>query len=106
MSKFMRIIVFFDLPVHTKTQRRQATQFRNALLKDGFYMMQFSVYSRVCAGADTVDKHIVRIESQKPKYGSIRVLTVTERQYESMKIILGDMKYNEKPGPQQMTMIF
>ena len=35
MSKFMRMIVFFDLPVQTKTERRHATAFRNFLLKDG-----------------------------------------------------------------------
>ena len=43
----MRIIVFFDLPVKTKKERRNATQFRNFLIKDGFYMMQYSVYARV-----------------------------------------------------------
>lgn len=43
MNKFMRIIVFFDLPVKTKRQRTVATRFRNFLLKDGFYGAVFCV---------------------------------------------------------------
>ncbi len=42
----MRMIVFFDLPVQTKTERRHATAFRNFLLKDGYHMLQFSVYAK------------------------------------------------------------
>ena len=38
--KFMRLIVMFDLPVKTKKQSKEATAFRNFLLKDGFYMVQ------------------------------------------------------------------
>lgn len=53
----MRMIVFFDLPVQTKTERRHATAFRNFLLKDGYHMLQFSVYARVCNGNDAVQKH-------------------------------------------------
>ena len=47
MSKFMRLIVFFDLPVGTKEERREATRFRNDLIKNGYYMVQFSVYARL-----------------------------------------------------------
>ena len=39
MNKFMRIMVFFDLPVKTKTQRREATRFRNFLLMDGYHII-------------------------------------------------------------------
>ena len=44
----MRMIVFFDLPVKTKNERREATRFRNFLMNDGYHMLQFSVYARVC----------------------------------------------------------
>lgn len=57
----MRMIVFFDLPVQTKTERRHATAFRNFLLKDGYHMLQFSVYARVCNGNDAVKKHESRL---------------------------------------------
>ena len=39
----MWLFVFFDLPVTTKKERKDATQFRKSLEKDGFSMMQFSM---------------------------------------------------------------
>lgn len=57
MNRLMRILVMFDLPVKTKQQRRQATQFRNFLVRDGFHMVQLSVYARVCNGRDAVETH-------------------------------------------------
>ena len=91
MNKFMRMMVFFDLSVKTKTQRRVATRFRNFLLKDGYFMVQFSVYCRVCNGYDDVEKHKARIRNNRPDNGSVRMLVVTEKQYEKMELIIGDL---------------
>jgi len=57
MRRFMRLIVFFDLPVVKKEDRKGYTQFRKFLLKDGYDMVQFSVYSRICNGQESVNKH-------------------------------------------------
>lgn len=43
----MRIIVFFDLPTLTSTQQKTYRDFRKFLIKNGFYMMQESVYCRI-----------------------------------------------------------
>ena len=69
MSRFMRMLVFFDLPVQTKKQRREATAFRNFLIKDGYHMLQYSVYARVCNGNDAVTKHRARLTGQLPANG-------------------------------------
>ena len=97
MHKFMRILVFFDLPVKTKQERKRATQFRNFLIKDGYYMVQLSVYARVCNGNDMVELHKNRLKMNIPNAGSIRVLVITERQYENVEIILGKKTKYEKP---------
>ena len=89
MSRFMRMMVFFDLPVKTKTEQRAATRFRNFLLSDGYYMVQYSVYVRICNGMDAVKKHRDRLPVWLPENGSVRLLVVTEKQYESMEILLG-----------------
>lgn len=86
----MRLIVMFDLPVRTKAERRAATQFRQFLLKDGYYMMQFSVYVRLCNGIEAANKHRMRILHALPKEGSIRTLLITERQFKSMEILCGE----------------
>lgn len=97
MHKYMRVIVFFDLPVKTKRDRQIATRFRNYLLKDGFYMIQFSVYGRLCNGPDMAEIHKERLRTHIPNEGSIRVLTVTEKQYENIDVMLGKKSYYEKP---------
>ena len=41
---FMRLILFFDLPVVSKEDRRIYATFRKYLIKNGYIMMQTSVY--------------------------------------------------------------
>lgn len=106
MNKFMRIIVFFDLPVKTKAQRKVATRFRNFLLKDGYFMVQFSVYCRVCNGYDDVEKHKTRIRLNKPDNGSVRLLVITEKQYEKMELIIGNLVKEEEPNAFEQLSIF
>lgn len=91
------MIVFFDIPVKTKRQRRIATAFRNFLLKDGYHMIQFSVYARVCNGMDSVEKHRARLYSALPQNGSVRLLVITEKQYESIEILVGDLHEDDTP---------
>lgn len=92
----MRLMVFFDLPVRTKEQRRTATSFRQWLVKDGYYRLQYSVYARLCSGTDAAEKHMQRLMRVAPQSGSIRVLTVTEKQYASIKIVSGAKHPSEK----------
>ena len=91
MNRFMRLVVLFDLPVKTKKQRHDATAFRNFLLKDGYYMLQYSVYVRVCNGADAVQKHRARLQDHMPDNGAVRVMVITEKQYESIEILVGNL---------------
>ena len=106
MNKFMRIMVFFDLPVKTKTERSIATKFRTFLLKDGYHMVQYSLYARVCNGMDSVEKHIKRLKANLPPNGSVRMLTITEKQYESIKILVGELSLEEKSADNEQLSIF
>ncbi|WP_062532427.1 CRISPR-associated endonuclease Cas2 [Jeotgalibaca dankookensis] len=86
----MRILVMFDLPVVAKKERRAATKFRKNLLNEGYVMMQYSVYYRVCNGYDMAKKHIHQLERIVPKKGSVRVILLTEKQFSDMKLLVGD----------------
>lgn len=100
----MRMLVFFDLPVKTKNERRVATSFRNFLLKDGYHMVQYSLYARVCNGTDAVEKHEKRLRAVLPSYGSIRLLVVTEKQYEAIRILVGERRAEEaRPADEQLS---
>ena len=103
--RILWLFVFFDLPVGTKPERRMATRFRNFLKDDGYMMIQWSVYARVCRGEEAVDKHIRRVTKNLPTKGSVRALPVTELQYARMRLLLGEAKKVEKVAPQQMVLL-
>lgn len=92
----MRIIVFFDLPVVKREDRKEYQTFRRFLLNDGYVMIQYSVYSRICNGVDGANKHIQRLHKNLPSKGSVRYLQITEKQYSEMKFLVGSPKTQEK----------
>ena len=92
----MRILVFFDLPVVKKKERKIYSQFRRFLLNDGYDMIQYSVYSRLCNGTDMTNKHLKRLNTILPEKGSVRCLTITEKQYEEMKFLVGKPSIKKK----------
>lgn len=106
MNKFMRIIIFFDLPVKTKANRREATRFRNFLLNDGYHMLQYSVYARICNGTDAVEKHRARVKQNLPDNGAIRMMVITEKQYEAIDILLGRLTQADEPFQAEQLSIF
>lgn len=103
--RILWLFVFFDLPVGTKKERRTATRFRNFLKDDGYMMLQWSVYARVCRGEEAVDKHVLRVTKNLPSKGSVRVLQVTDKQYARMKLLLGEAGKNERVAPQQLVLL-
>ena len=88
-ARFMRLLVFFDLPVETSRQRKAYRLFRKSLLKDGYLMVQESVYSKLVLTAQSADFAVERLNKSKPTEGLIQVLKVTEKQYESIINITG-----------------
>lgn len=93
--RFMRVMVFFDLPVKSKKDRKAYTDFRRELLKGGFVMVQYSVYSRTVKNSDDAARYERFVESIVPPNGSVRMMTVTEKQYASIRIIAGDRVKSE-----------
>ena len=101
----MWLFVFFDLPVGSKAERRNATRFRKFLKDDGFIMLQLSVYARVIRGEEAVDKHVGRVVKSIPTKGSVRTLSVTERQYARMRLLIGESSKTEKTAAQQLVLL-
>jgi CRISPR-associated protein Cas2 len=87
--RFMWLLVMFDLPVGTRTQRREATKFRNWLLDEGYEMSQWSIYLRTCVAKEQVDRRIAAIAAARPTGGKVHVLTVTDRQMAHMAVFRG-----------------
>lgn len=88
----MRTIVMFDLPVETVEDRRNYRKFRRLLIKNGFIMMQESVYTRMLLTPSSERTVIELIRKNKPPNGLVQLLTVTEKQFSKMIFIVGESK--------------
>lgn len=100
--RIMWLFVFFDLPTNTKRERKVAGKFRKMLLKDGFTMMQYSVYNRNCASSESANVHQKRIEINIPDKGQITILRVTDKQYGNIINFWGHKTKPLEDGPQQL----
>ena len=94
----------FDLPVDTPAARKNYAQFRKFLLDDGFNLLQYSVYGRHCSSEENADVHLKRIERNVPPDGEVRVLTVTDKQFERMRIFWGKIRGSPTPPPGQLAL--
>lgn len=104
--RYMRLLVFFDLPMVTKAEKRAYVQFRRFLLNDGYDMIQWSVYGRLLNGADAQQKHLRRLIDNLPPKGSVRCMTVTEKQYASIQLLVGIPRFQEKKVTANQLLLF
>ncbi len=98
----MWIYVMFDLPTNTKKQRKAAAGFRKDLIKDGFSMMQYSVYIRNCATNENAQVHINRIKAIIPEEGVVSVLKITDRQFSESPTFVGQKAELPPSAPLQL----
>lgn len=96
------IFAMFDLPTDTKTARRHYTVFRKNLMKDGFTMLQYSVYARHCASEENADVHFTRVRNFLPPDGEVRLVTITDKQFGRMETFFGKMRKPTPAQPQQL----
>lgn len=85
----MRTIVMFDLPTETNEDKRNYRKFRRTLIKNGFIMMQESVYCRMILNQSIERTLIETIKKNKPPKGLVQLMTVTEKQFAKTIYIVG-----------------
>ncbi len=100
----MWVLVLFDLPTDTKKDIRNYTQFRKAIMKDGFNMFQFSIYLRHCPSKENSDVHVKLVKSVLPPKGHVGILRITDKQFGEIEIFYGKKKEEVKAPPQQLEM--
>jgi len=100
--RILWILVFFDLPVVTKKERRIAARFRKDIMADGFTMFQFSIYVRHCSSRENTEVHIKRVKKLLPELGHVGILCITDKQFGSMEIFLGRKLTEAQTPPQQL----
>ena len=101
----MWLLAMFDLPVETKDNRRAYVRFRRVLLKDGFMMLQFSVYARYIPSEEAAEAHRRTVRSAIPPFGQVRVVALTDHQFAKMEVFYGK-KPREPEEPPAQIMLF
>ena len=101
----MWLMVFYDLPVTQRDDRKVYARFHKEIRKRGYEMMQFSVYRKFVGTADRAERELARLMKICPEKGSVSVLQVTEKQMGRMTTIWQGAKRTENPRPQQLVLL-
>lgn len=101
----MWLVTMFDLPTDTQESRRAYALFRNALLDDGFAMMQYSVYIRHCASEENAQVHASRVRIALPPDGEVRIIKITDSQFGRMQVFHGTVRGPTETPPEQLTFL-
>ena len=89
-NRYLRMLIFFDLPTETTEDRREYSRFHKFLVKNGFMMMQESVYCKIVLNATVQGAVMAQIRKNKPKNGLVQILTITEKQFSRMEYLVGE----------------
>lgn len=98
----MWLFALFDLPMDTKEQRREYSQFRKALLREAFTMLQYSVYARHGAGEEALAAVRGRVRAALPPHGQVRLVAVTDHQFGKMEVYFGKKRRPAEDPPAQL----
>ena len=102
--RLMWMMVMFDLPVLTRTERRNANKFRKFLLDQGFDMCQLSVYMRFCAGKEQAQVYTRRVQAALPPSGNVQIIYLTDKQYANIVSFNGGSRQPANKNPAQYTL--
>ena len=82
----------FDLPTESVEDLRNYRFFRKYLMSHGFIMMQESIYTKLALNPTSADIAKKQVRKVVPKNGLIQMLTITEKQFQSMELLSGSNK--------------
>lgn len=102
----MRLIIMFDLPTETSTDKRNYRKFRKYLISNGYVMMQYSVYSKLILNRSVLNYQKKKLYENSPRKGNIDMLVVTEKQYANIETLVGKtVRSNQENSTNRMVIL-
>ena len=98
----MWLFAMFDLPMDNPELRREYAQFRKSLLKEGFTMLQYSIYAHYVRSEESDQAYRLKVFAALPSHGQVRLISVTDRQFEKMEIYFGRKRKPVEDPPHQL----
>ncbi len=86
----VRLMLIYDIPVGEEIERKNYSKFHKDIIRLGFHMLQYSVYTKVISNDTNMHQNISRVERILPKYGNVIAFKITEKQYQDMLYLRGE----------------
>ncbi len=106
LYKKVRVLILYDLPMIEDRDIKIYSRFRKEILKLGCYMVQFSIYAKVIKNEIYYQSFVTKLKEIMPAKGEVRVVKVTERQYQSMLFLNGAKNNFEKKISNNQLVVF
>ena len=106
LYKQVRVLILYDLPMSETEDRKEYSKFRRDILKLGCYLVQFSVYAKVIKNEIYYKSFIEKLKNILPEKGEVRVIKLTEKQYEDMLFLNGARNNFEKKISKNNLVVF
>lgn len=103
--RYMRVIVMFDLPTYTAINKKDYRDFRKYLIKNGFLMMQESVYVHLALNSPMATAIKNNLRKNLPREGLVQVLTITEKQFLKMEYMVGEKRNDVLDTTERLTIL-
>lgn len=103
--RVMWLMLMFDLPTTSKKDRKRYQWFHKELEKEGYLMLQYSIYGKIFSSYDSANhgkKRIKEFIKKNIKHGNIRLLMFTDKQFSKMEVLIGEPNAEEKNEPKQL----
>ena len=91
----MRLLAILS-PTDKWGTKTEYTKLRQFLQKDGYLRIAPEVYMRIVPNRKAAEKHYRRIDEVAPKTGVVRLIRLTEKQYDNIYMVTGEADYQEK----------
>lgn len=85
----MRAMLIYDLPMIDEEDVKTYNKFRKDIIKCGFYMVQYSVYTKVLQNETSFNQLINKVKLFVPNKGHIIIFKITEKQFSNMIYLNG-----------------
>lgn len=85
----MRLILIYDLPMLEDEDKRIYSIFHRDIIRNGFYMLQYSIYTKVVQNDTKMQQYIIKLNKITPKRGNVIIFKITEKQFQDMIYLNG-----------------
>ncbi|WP_427902855.1 CRISPR-associated endonuclease Cas2 [Metamycoplasma alkalescens] len=91
----MRLLLMYDIYYNTPEDTKIYNKFLNNLSKLGYTRIQYSIYAKVLVVHTEYENEKRKLLRIIPKNSNVRIVLLTEKQYQNIEILNGEKSKNE-----------